>query len=122
MEPTILPQQKTVKRSYKHYSINSQAVAAPVKKLEFFYLGRKSGVIDVLIDAFESGYAAENIENAKSMLRRLADQSGIFPDVIIADASLGYACAANCCCRCSAGACAVAANLPATPSAIARRS
>jgi lipopolysaccharide/colanic/teichoic acid biosynthesis glycosyltransferase len=90
MEPTILPQQKTVKRSYKHYSINSQTVAAPVKKLEFFYIGKRSGVIDVLIDAFESGYAAENLENAKSMLRRLADQSGIFPDLIIADAALGY--------------------------------
>ena len=35
------------------------------KALEFFYIGRNSSSIDNLSDAFESGYVAENLENAK---------------------------------------------------------
>ncbi|HVK48634.1 MAG TPA: sugar transferase [Pseudobacter sp.] len=92
MELTFLPGEKTAKRIYKHFSINSSiAVEQPTtsnntaNKLEFFYIGKKAANIDSLIRTFESGYAAESVSNARSMLKRLLHHSkNIFiPDVII---------------------------------------
>ena len=92
MELTHSPEEKTVKKSYRHYTITSNPVVenTGTKKLEFFYIGKKIGNIDRLINAFESGYAAENTTNAKSMLRRLmSNRTVTIPDIIIAEASLG---------------------------------
>lgn len=92
MELTFLPEEKkTARRTYKHYSINPSIAAELTvtgngpKKLEFFYIGKKAANIDSLIRTFESGYAAESISNARSMLKRLLNHSkNIFiPDVII---------------------------------------
>jgi lipopolysaccharide/colanic/teichoic acid biosynthesis glycosyltransferase len=93
MELTYLPEEKTYKRTYKHFTINSQATAeaTETKKPEFFYIGKKSGNIDYLISSFESGYAAESTSNAKSMLKRLISNSKSvsLPDIIIAEATIG---------------------------------
>ena len=91
MEPTILPEEKILKRTYKHFTINSQPVAeSNSKKPEFFYIGKKSPNIQRLIDSFESGYAAENFENAQSMLTRLVEHSSQVPDIIVIDSSCDY--------------------------------
>jgi len=91
MESRTLPEEKILKRTYKHFTINSQPVAETnTKKAEFFYIGKKSPNIQRLIDAFESGYAAENIENAQSMLNRLLEHSTQVPDIIIIDAACEY--------------------------------
>jgi lipopolysaccharide/colanic/teichoic acid biosynthesis glycosyltransferase len=88
--PTTLPE-KTVQRTYRHYTINSRKpVVAHTRKLEFFYIGKKSSNIDILIKAFESGYAADSPENAQAMLKRLMKQTNSVPDIVIAEASLGY--------------------------------
>ena len=94
MELTFLPGEKTARRIYKHYSINSsiaaeQPTASNTNKLEFFYIGKKAANIDSLIRTFESGYAAESVSNARSMLKRLLHHSkNIFiPDVIILEIS-----------------------------------
>ena len=93
MELTFLPGEKTTRRKYKHYTINSSPAiaAAETSKLEFFYIGKKAGVIDSLITAFESGYAAESVSSAKSMLKRLLSHSknAFIPDTIILEASVG---------------------------------
>jgi len=94
MELTFLPEQKTTKRIYRHFTINAHNPVAEItetKKLEFFYIGRNSGHIDNLINAFDSGYAAESTHNAQSMLRRLLSNTNnlTIPDIIIADASAG---------------------------------
>lgn len=95
MELTFLPGRKTAKRTYKHFSFNS-GIAAELptasntnNKLEFFYIGKKAANIDSLIRTFESGYAAESVGNARSMLKRLLNHSkNIFiPDVIILELS-----------------------------------
>ena len=95
MELTFLPGEKTARRIYKHYSINSSIAAEQPtasntnNKLEFFYIGKKAANIDSLIRTFESGYAAESVSNARSMLKRLLHHSkNIFiPDVIILEIS-----------------------------------
>lgn len=93
MELDYLQEEKTAKKTYRHYTISTNPVVenTGTKKLEFFYIGRKIGNIDRLINAFESGYAAENVFNAKSMLRRLLsnNRTVTIPDIIIAEASLG---------------------------------
>ena len=92
MELKFLHDEKTSKRVYKHFTINSQpttaAVATEHEKLEFFYIGKKADNISNLINAFESGYAAESVSNAKSMLRRLLNHSKQtnLPDIIIVEA------------------------------------
>lgn len=91
MELTTLHGEKTTKRVYKHFTINSQpdaSVSVEQPKLEFFYIGKKADNISSLINAFESGYAAESVSNAKSMLRRLLNNSRniSLPDIIIVEA------------------------------------
>ena len=60
MELTFLHGEKTAKRVYKHFTINSQSTpgTAEQQKLEFFYIGKQSDNIGNLINTFESGYAA----------------------------------------------------------------
>lgn len=93
MELTFLPEQKAAKRTYRHFTINAHNPVAEItesKKLEFFYIGRNSGHIDNLINAFDSGYAAESTQNAQSMLRRLlSNVNSAVPDIIIAEAATG---------------------------------
>ncbi|MDF2187504.1 sugar transferase [Paraflavitalea sp. CAU 1676] len=91
MELTFLHDEKTSKRVYKHFTINGQpapATSTEQHKLEFFYIGKKADNIGNLINAFESGYAAESVSNAKSMLRRLLNHSKStnLPDIIIVEA------------------------------------
>ncbi|MFT3825516.1 MAG: sugar transferase [Chitinophagaceae bacterium] len=89
----LLNEEKATRRTYRHFTINNTSTpeALVVKKLEFFYIGKKSENIDILIRSFESGYAAENISNAKAMLTRLTgskDRHVAVPDVIIVDTSV----------------------------------
>lgn len=91
MELTFLHGEKTSKRVYKHFTINSQPTGAETTeqpKLEFFYIGKQADNIGNLINAFESGYAAESVINAKSMLRRLIANAKHtqLPDIIIVEA------------------------------------
>lgn len=90
MELTFLHGEKTAKRVYKHFTINSQTDQGTEQqhKLEFFYIGKQADNIGNLINAFESGYAAESVSNAKSMLRRLLNNSKNIniPDIIIIEA------------------------------------
>lgn len=91
MELTYTPGETSLKKTYKHFTIapGSLAQTPESKKLEFFYIGRKTSNIDQLIHSFESGYAAENAENARFILNRLFTQEQTVPDVIIIEGSLG---------------------------------
>ena len=79
---------KTPARTYRHFSLPA-ADTLERKKLEFFYVGKRTAIIDSLISTFDSGYAAENADQARTMLKRLVSGAAGSPDVIIADASLG---------------------------------
>jgi lipopolysaccharide/colanic/teichoic acid biosynthesis glycosyltransferase len=87
MEETLQHSKKS--RTYRHFSVPSVQTSVLNKKLEFFYIGKRTNVIDKLVTCFESGYAAETAEQAKSMLQNLAARSISTPDVIIAESSLG---------------------------------
>jgi lipopolysaccharide/colanic/teichoic acid biosynthesis glycosyltransferase len=90
MELSFLHGEKTAKRVYKHFSINSGVVpeVTEKQKSEFFYIGKQADNISNLINVFESGYAAETVVNAKSMLRRLLNNTKniALPDIIIVEA------------------------------------
>lgn len=96
MELAFTPEEKTLKKKYRHFSISSKAtIAAPAvgdvvekKKADFFYIGRKTSSIDCLIKSFDTGYAAENAENAKFILNRLKTQENSIPSVFIVDAAI----------------------------------
>lgn len=92
MELTYLPEEKATKRIYRHYTINSQLTPDQTgeRKTEFFYIGRQSSNIDLLIEAIHSGYAAESTADAYPILNRLLQtQRQAMPDVIIAEATVG---------------------------------
>ena len=78
-------------KTYRHFSVTPGPASHIQKKLNFFYIGKKTGVIDSLVSSFSSGYAAENAEQARIMLKKLISNTGSIPDVIIAETSLGQA-------------------------------
>jgi lipopolysaccharide/colanic/teichoic acid biosynthesis glycosyltransferase len=85
----ILSHEKSPARTYRHFTLPPAARPKENKKLEFFYIGKKSAIIDTLITSFESGYAAETPEQARTMLKRL-NAAGNVPDVIVAEAAIGH--------------------------------
>jgi len=89
MQP-LLPE-NTISKQYRRFTVPSTPVPADNKKLEFFYIGKKSAVIDKLINIFESGYAAESPEHARTMLKRLSFHSNSAPAFIIAESAVGHA-------------------------------
>jgi len=91
MEPAILLQNKASGKKYKHFAIHpSNSKDTIDRRIEFFYVGKGTLRIDYLIKTFESGYAAETVQNAISILKRLAAKNKI-PDIIIVDANVGEA-------------------------------
>jgi len=84
---TVL-QNRIPTRTYRHFTL-PPVDSLELKKLEFFYIGKRTDIIDSLIQSFDSGYAAENADQARTMLKRLLGGSSKGPDVIIADAGLG---------------------------------
>lgn len=91
MELVYSPKAGVNEKKYRHYTVNSFGVKELVadKKKEFFYIGRDTFVIDNLVHSFEGGYAAENVEKAISILTKVAEKRNVYPDVILADASIG---------------------------------
>lgn len=87
--PKTLQYNRTNYRAYRHFSL-PPATPLATRKLEFFYIGKRSGVIDRLVNCFESGYAAENVQQACAMLQRLCTHSQTAPSVIIAEAAVGH--------------------------------
>src|SRR5258708_2221774 len=94
MELAYLPQNKSLGKTYKHFTVNSYPVNAgsdAVKKAEFFYIGKNTRLIDNLVDLFEGGYAAETVEKAIAILSKVVEKRNTCPGVIIVDASVGKA-------------------------------
>lgn len=91
MELVYIPKAGVIEKKYRHYTVNSNGVKELIadKKKEFFYIGKDTFVIDNLVHSFESGYAAENTEKAISILTKVTEKRNIYPDVILADASIG---------------------------------
>lgn len=93
MELAYLPKNKSIGKTYKHFTVNSYPVTAPVsdtvKKAEFFYIGKNSRLIDSLVDLFDGGYAAESAEKAIGILAKVVEKRNTCPGVIIIDAALG---------------------------------
>ncbi|ULQ58293.1 sugar transferase [Flavihumibacter rivuli] len=77
--------------TYKRYSVLREVEAAPIVQIhsrEFFLIGKNSGNIDLLVNFFDGGYAAENVEKALNILERIASQKKIAPTVIFIDHAL----------------------------------
>ncbi len=91
MELVYSPKAGSTEKKYRHYTVNSFVEKELVadRKKEFFYIGKDSFIIDNLVHSFESGYAAENVEKAISILTKVTEKRNIYPDVILADASVG---------------------------------
>lgn len=92
MELAYLPKNKSIGKTYKHFTVNSYPVAPvsdTVKKTEFFYIGKNSRLIDNLVDLFDGGYAAENADKAIGILAKVVEKRNTCPGVIIIDAALG---------------------------------
>ena len=75
MENNML-QSRQKPRTYKHFTFTPQPETAENQRLEFLYIGKKPSNIDFLINAFDSGYAAESLPNAAGILNRILKQHG----------------------------------------------
>ncbi|MBL7699546.1 MAG: sugar transferase [Chitinophagaceae bacterium] len=87
----VLQNEPTPSKTYRHYSLPPAELSASSiqKKLNFFYIGKKTGVIDSLIRSFANGYAAETPDQARPMLKKMILNTGSAPDVIIAESGIG---------------------------------
>lgn len=89
MDALSFSKQQASAKTYKHFTINSQAEnKTGYGQLEFFYIGKNSIKIDFLIKTFDGGYAAENAKKAVSVLSRIAETTTV-PDIIFVDHALG---------------------------------
>lgn len=91
MELIYSPKAGAAERKYRHYTVNSFSEKELIagKKKEFFYIGKDSFIIDALVHSFESGYAAESVEKAISILTKVVEKRTVYPDVILVDAAVG---------------------------------
>src|SRR6478735_10946349 len=78
----IMLQSRQKPRTYKHFTFTPQSEKVD-KRLEFLYIGRNHSNIEFLINSFDSGFAAENLQNAASILNRILSQRGKCPDIIL---------------------------------------
>ncbi len=85
---TTLQYNKTSQRSYRHFSVPPSVSAN--RKRDFFYIGKRNGMIDTLVNYFEGGYSAENTDRARAMMQRLGVTLNAAPAVIIIEAALGH--------------------------------
>jgi len=78
----IMLQSQQKPRTYRHFTFTPQSEKVD-KRLEFLYIGRNHLNIEFLINSFDSGYAAESLQNAASILNRILSQRGKCPDIIL---------------------------------------
>ncbi|MEO5998458.1 MAG: sugar transferase [Chitinophagaceae bacterium] len=90
MDSALLPKNPSALKKYKHFTINSHPESNTVAdgEIEFFYIGKNTAKINFLVQTFKSGYAADNVQKAISILNRIADKA-VIPDFIIVDQAIG---------------------------------
>ncbi len=87
MELAFTTSEKSLRKTYRHFTIPSdiESGKSASTRSDFFYIGKKTSSIDTLIRVFETGYAAENIENAQFILQRLFKANNVVPGILIID-------------------------------------
>jgi lipopolysaccharide/colanic/teichoic acid biosynthesis glycosyltransferase len=90
MELAIKQNFKSTSQTYKHFSINTADGVEKEQrgKMEFFFVGNNIDKIDKLVNLFEGGYAAENVDNALSILNRLSGHPHSLPTVIFIESKM----------------------------------
>jgi lipopolysaccharide/colanic/teichoic acid biosynthesis glycosyltransferase len=93
MELGFLPNSNTVEKKYRHFSVNATAVKenSSERKTEFFYIGSNTLVIDKLVQSFECGYTADNVDKSINILSRITENRTSSPDVILVDSVIDNA-------------------------------
>jgi lipopolysaccharide/colanic/teichoic acid biosynthesis glycosyltransferase len=95
MDFTFLPKASSFhQKAFVRYSIRAkEAITVPgYVSSGFYYIGRNSANIDRLVKLYKRGYASDNIENAKTELKRsIAQERNIIPEVIFCESSFDFA-------------------------------
>jgi lipopolysaccharide/colanic/teichoic acid biosynthesis glycosyltransferase len=89
MELAYLQEKATNTKAYQYFPADSSLAKEMVGKVknDFFYIGNESYKINRLINAFESGYASDTIENALEILKRSSSRN-FTPDIFIIDSKV----------------------------------
>jgi lipopolysaccharide/colanic/teichoic acid biosynthesis glycosyltransferase len=96
MELAYLPAKKVREKIYRHFSVEVKPVA-PVEqfaddaKSEFLYIGNNPEAIGNLVSIFDSGYAADSVAKAITILKRVIETGNNRPGLILADGTLSIA-------------------------------
>jgi lipopolysaccharide/colanic/teichoic acid biosynthesis glycosyltransferase len=93
MEFTFLPKATQKSREFVHYTIRSKEIKeAAYNKSGFYYIGKNPANIEKLVKLFKRGYASDNIENAKSELKRcLMQEKNTIPEIIFCESQFDFA-------------------------------
>ena len=77
MDFTFLPNKPSYRnKTFVRFNLRAQEIKAHAGYINngFYYIGRNPENIDKLVKIYKRGYASENIENAKTELKRSLEQ------------------------------------------------
>lgn len=99
MEFTFLPKATERSRQFVRYTIRSKEIReADFHKSGFYYIGKNPANIEKLVKLFKRGYASDNIENAKSELKRcLMQEKNTIPEIIFCESQFDFTAIKNFC-------------------------
>src|SRR5882724_11795173 len=99
MEFTFLPKATERSKQFVRYTIKSKEIKeAEFNKSGFYYIGKNPANIEKLVKLFKRGYASDNIENAKSELKRcLMQEKNTIPEIIFCESQFEFAAIKNFC-------------------------
>lgn len=86
MEINFLPQTQKNRKSTGKLLTGLQTTGL-LEELRFLYAGSNMNSFELLVNAFNFGFAANNLKKATSILHRLEKNNSPFPDVIIIEGS-----------------------------------
>src|ERR1700745_1328837 len=94
MDFTFLPKATEKTKKFVRYSIRSKEFVENPEhnKSGFYYVGKNNANIEKLVKIFKRGYASDNLDNAKSELRRsLLQEQNTIPEIIFCESQFEFA-------------------------------
>jgi lipopolysaccharide/colanic/teichoic acid biosynthesis glycosyltransferase len=87
----LLHVKKNTEKLYRHFNLPTEMPVLPLadRRKEFLYIGACSQIVDMLVSVLDSGYAADSVEKAEIVLKKILSSNGHCPDFMVIDGWIG---------------------------------
>jgi lipopolysaccharide/colanic/teichoic acid biosynthesis glycosyltransferase len=93
MDITFLPKTTYNGKAFARFSVSTKESSLTTSTIQsgFYYIGKNPANIEKLVKFFKRGYASDNIENARSELKRsIQQEKNILPEVIFCESTFDF--------------------------------